>query len=141
MSAAPLVKVAGRSAPLTRRTVERTAAAVLAAEGRTAVLSITFLGRAAMEDLNRRWTGRPGPTDVLAFALREPGGGLVGDVYICSWVARREAAERGIPVRQELKRLIVHGVLHVLGYDHPEGPDRVRSAMWRRQERLVRRIR
>lgn len=141
MSATPLVKVAGRPAPLSRVAVARIAAAVLAAEGRSGVLSITFLGRAAMQELNRRWTGRPAPTDVLAFALREPGGGLVGDVYICPWVARHEAAGRGIPLRQELKRLIVHGVLHVLGYDHPEGPGRVRSPMWRRQERLVKRIR
>lgn len=141
MSAAPPVKVAGRAAPLSRRAVVRAAEAVLAGERRAAVLSITFLSRAAMQDLNRRWTGRPGATDVLAFPLREPGGGLVGDVYICPWVARREAVKRGIPLRQELKRLIVHGVLHVLGYDHPEGPDRVRSAMWKRQERLVRRIR
>ena len=61
----------------------------------------------------------------------------MGDVYVCPWVAAREARTRGIPVRQELIRLLVHGTLHALGYDHPEGERHTRSAMWRRQERYV----
>jgi probable rRNA maturation factor len=43
----------------------------------------------------------------------------------------------GIPLREELIRLVVHGTLHALGWDHPEGPGRTRSAMWRKQERYV----
>jgi probable rRNA maturation factor len=62
---------------------------------------------------------------------------VVGDVYVCPWIARREAQARGIPLRQELIRLVVHGTLHALGREHPEGPERERSAMWRRQERYV----
>jgi probable rRNA maturation factor len=58
-------------------------------------------------------------------------------VYVCPWVARQEAKARGISFREELIRLIVHGTLHALGRDHPEGPERTRSAMWRRQERYV----
>jgi probable rRNA maturation factor len=58
-------------------------------------------------------------------------------VYICPWVARREARALGIPLRQELIRLVVHGTLHALGRDHPEGEERTRSTMWRRQERYV----
>ena len=135
------IRVAGRAAPLSREAVERIVAAVLAAEGREALLSVSFLGRGAMRDLNHRWTGRDAVTDVLAFPLRLPGGRLAGDIYVCPWVAGREAAEREIPLRQELTRLVVHGVLHILGYDHPEGPHRTRSPMWRRQERLVRRLR
>jgi probable rRNA maturation factor len=61
----------------------------------------------------------------------------VGDVYVCAWVAEREARSRGIPVREELIRLVVHGTLHVLGLDHPEDERRSRSPMWRRQERYV----
>lgn len=91
-----------------------------------------------MRGLNRRWTGRDSVTDVLAFPLPLPDGSLAGDIYICPWVASREARFRGLPVRQELIRLVVHGVLHVLGYDHPE-EERVKSPMWKLQERLVRR--
>ena len=48
---------------------------------------------------------------------------------------------RGIPFRRELLRLVVHGILHVLGYDHPAGEARIRSPMWRRQERYLRKLR
>ena len=130
--------VAGRSSPLSRTEVIRTAATVLRMEGRTATLSIAFLGRERMRALNARWKGRDRPTDVLAFALPGPRRALAGDVYICPWVAAREAGARGIALRQELRRLVVHGVLHVLGYEHPEGEDRTRSPMWRRQERYLR---
>jgi len=117
---------------------------VLAAEGRAAEppsrradISITFLGPTRMRSLNRQWTGHDSPTDVLSFALPIPGGGVMGDVYICPAVARQHAREQGLPVLEELIRLVVHGTLHVLGYDHPEGPGRTRSPMWRRQERYV----
>jgi len=137
----PRVKVAGRHAALSRAGVIRAAETVLAAERREAQLSISFLGRDAMRRLNRRWTGRDAVTDVLAFPLPLPDGSLAGDIYICPWVATREAQARGLPARQELIRLVVHGVLHVLGYDHPEDQKRVKSPMWKRQERLVRRVR
>jgi len=74
---------------------------------------------------------------VLSFALPTPDGALVGDVYICPAVARANARTAGVGVREELVRLVVHGTLHVLGYDHPEGPGRTMSPMWRRQERYV----
>ena len=107
------------------------------AERRRALISVTFLGRDSMRRLNARHKGRDRPTDVLAFALSGPGAEVIGDVYVCAWVARREARARGIPLREELVRLVVHGTLHVLGREHPEGPERTRSAMWRRQERYV----
>jgi probable rRNA maturation factor len=107
---------------------------VLAWEGaaRATRLDLTLLGPAAMRRLNRRATGRRGLTDVIAFALPQPDGTLFGDVYICPAAAHAYEAE--------LVRLVVHGTLHVLGYDHPEGPGRTRCAMWRRQERYVRRL-
>jgi rRNA maturation RNase YbeY len=130
--------VSGRSAPLSSASAERLALRVLRGERRAAVLSLAFVGRDRMRALNTRWKRRPAPTDVLAFALEDPRGALAGDVYICRWVAAREARARGIPLRQELRRLVVHGVLHVLGYDHPDGERRTASAMWRRQERYLR---
>jgi probable rRNA maturation factor len=92
-----------------------------------------------MRRLNRRATGRRGLTDVIAYPLPQPDGRLVGDVYICPAAAKRVAPDAAA-LAEELVRLAVHGTLHVLGYDHPEGPGRTRSVMWNRQERYVRRL-
>jgi probable rRNA maturation factor len=102
-------------------------------------VDITLLPAAAMRRANRRATGRRGLTDVIAYALPQPDGQLVGDVYICPAAAAR-AAPNGAGLREELVRLAVHGTLHVLGYDHPEGTGRTRSRMWQRQERYVKRL-
>jgi probable rRNA maturation factor len=131
------VVVNGRRLPLPRALVTRVVRTVLEAERRDALLSVTFLGRESMRRLNAEHTGRDRPTDVLSFALADPSGWTIGDVYICPWVARQEARARGIPLREELIRLVVHGTLHALGREHPEGSARTRSAMWRRQERYV----
>ncbi len=130
------VIVAGSDA-LPVRTVARAVRHVLAGERREADVSVTFLGRAAMQAMNRDYKHHDRPTDVIAFALPQPDGTLAGDVYICRFVAAREARSRGVPVREELLRLVVHGTLHVLGHDHPESAARERSPMWRRQERYV----
>jgi probable rRNA maturation factor len=109
-------------------------------------VELALLDADAMRRLNRRATGRRGLTDVLAFALPQPDGALLGDVYICPAAAERwvknGGREKGAEgrVEEELVRLTVHGTLHVLGYDHPDGPGRTRSAMWRLQERYVRRL-
>lgn len=113
----------------------------LSAERRPATLSISFLSRERMRALNRRWKGKDRPTDVLAFPLEGPGRALAGDIYLCPWVAVRSAREAGVPLVQELARLVIHGVLHVLGHQHPEGPGRTTSVMWRRQERYLRKLR
>ena len=65
---------------------------------------------------------------------------VVGDVYVAPGAARVSARANGIGVREEIIRLVVHGTLHVLGHDHPEGAARTRSPMWRAQERLVSRL-
>ncbi|MEO7985160.1 MAG: rRNA maturation RNase YbeY [Gemmatimonadales bacterium] len=131
------VVVSGRRLPLPASLVRRVVEAVLRGERRAAAISVTFLGRDAMRRLNLRHKGHPRPTDVLAFALKEPGGRAVGDVYICAYVARKESRARRLPLREELVRLVIHGTLHALGRDHPEGEGRTRSPMWRRQERYV----
>jgi probable rRNA maturation factor len=137
----------------------RVAARVLQGEGaRRARVELVLLGPAAMRRLNRRATGRRGLTDVLAFTLPQPDGAILGDVYICPAAARafvmgsqadrrtdghssdRQTARPSDRLHEELVRLAVHGTLHVLGYDHPEGPGRTRSTMWRRQERYVRKV-
>lgn len=129
--------VYGRRVPLPVSLVRRVVETVLRGERRRALISITFLGRDAMRTLNAVHTGHDRPSDVLSFALADPGGRTVGDVYVCPWVAEREARTHGVPVREELIRLVVHGTLHALGRDHPEDEGRTTSAMWRRQERYV----
>ncbi len=128
--------------PVARARLVFLAQSVLRAEGvRRALVSIAFVGSRRMAALNRQHLGHRGPTDILTFALGDdPGGGLVADVYICPEVARQQAHDHRVGVREELARLVVHGMLHACGWDHPESEDRVRSPMWRRQERLLRRF-
>jgi probable rRNA maturation factor len=132
------IAVGGRQLPIPAETVQHAVRHVLEREDRQAALSVTFLGRDGMRRLNQRYKGQARPTDVLAFSLPDPGGTLVGDIYVCHWVARREAEARKIPIDEEIIRLVVHGTLHVLGYDHPDGDDRTAGDMWRRQETYVR---
>jgi probable rRNA maturation factor len=109
----------------------------IAREGGSVVeISLALLGDDDIRDLNRRFLGQDRPTDVIAFTLGE-GGERVGDVYLGVDQARRQAAEHGVPVDQELVRLAVHGTLHVLGHDHPDGEDRYGSPMFVLQEQIV----
>lgn len=134
------VASAGVRPPLDRRQVRRIVRTVLEGEGSTGVtVSVTFLSSSRMRALHRKALGSAATTDVVAFPLAH-GHAIVGDIYICPERARQNARELGIPVREEMVRLVVHGTLHVLGYDHPPGAQRVRSPMWRRQERYVRRL-
>src|SRR6266516_1514014 len=75
-------------------------------------LSISFVSATEIQALHERYMDEPGPTDVLAFPMDEDG--LLGDVVICPEVAARPGSD----VEQELRLLVVHGVLHLLGYDH-----------------------
>jgi probable rRNA maturation factor len=124
-----------------RRRVAGLAERVLRAEGvRHAMLSIAFVSDREMAALNWRHLRHRGATDVISFGFAPgaKGGPVVGDVYIAPAVARRNAHAHGRGVREETLRLVVHGVLHVLGYDHPADESRYASPMWRRQERLLR---
>ena len=105
----------------------------------SAMLSIAFVSRRTMAGLNRRHLGHRGGTDVITFALGRttPKAPLVGDIYVAPDVVREQAKRWRVPVREELARVVVHGVLHAIGHEHPEGEDRERSVMWRRQERWL----
>jgi probable rRNA maturation factor len=136
MTLAVSVATDGVRIPLARARVAAIARAALRAERvRDAFVSIAFVTRAAIARLNRRYLGHAGATDVISFAFHDP---LVGDIYISPDVARRNARHFGVGMREELARLVIHGVLHVTGHDHPADA-RGASPMWKRQERLVRR--
>jgi len=98
-----------------------------------AEFSVAFLSSQRMRALNRRLFGHDRATDVIAFGLPHPGL-IVGDIYLCPSVARRAARELKESEREEMVRLIVHGTLHALGYEHPSGDERCSSDMWRMQE-------
>src|SRR5580658_8971823 len=106
-------------------------------------VSLLFVDEASMAELNERFLGEQGPTDVLAFPIEDepeppgrspdeggtgPGGPvdemevplLLGDVVVCPAVAARNAAERGVGLDAEVELLVVHGLLHLLGMDHEE---------------------
>jgi probable rRNA maturation factor len=96
-----------------------------------AELCIKLVDEATIAQLNEQWMEQTGPTDVLAFPMdelrpglvnEEPEEGVLGDLVLCVSVAAQQAAEAGHPTADELQMLTVHGILHLLGYDHAE-PD------------------
>jgi probable rRNA maturation factor len=108
----------GVRVPVAAAELARVARKTLRSEGvQNAMLSIAFLSRRAIASINRKHLGKRGATDVIAFAMRQGGaaGPVVGDIYISPEVASANARRLGIPVRQEVARLVVHGTLHVLG--------------------------
>ena len=95
---------------------------------RGADVNVVITDDAGIAPLNRRFTGRAGVTDVLAFALEEsppPGARrTIGDVIVNGEQARGEAEARGVSPRDELALYVVHGLLHLAGYDDGDRPDR-----------------
>ena len=124
-----------RSAPIDL--IERAIRMTLDEDGTIAEISLALLADSEMQELTLRHHGKDATTDVISFSLG--GEGLVvGDVYVGFEQAMRQAEELGIEVGEELARLAIHGTLHVLGYDHPEGPERSKSPMFQIQEQLLR---
>ena len=129
-----------RRLSLAARSVRDLAGFVLQRERvKSAMLSIAFVSRRTIASLNRNHLGHAGDTDVITFALGRstPSAPLVGDIYVAPDVVREQAKRWRVPVREELARVVVHGVLHAVGHDHPEGDGRERSTMWKRQERWL----
>lgn len=114
-------------------------------------LGLSLVGDAEIAALNGDWRQKPGPTDVLAFAAQDdspdgappvplPAGAEpepleLGDIVISVDTAARQAAEQGHSLERELLFLASHGLLHLLGWDHPDDPSL--AAMLARQERLL----
>ena len=111
-----------------------------------AELSVLLVDVEAMTELHVKWMDEPGPTDVMTFPMDEldtarrpdesgPGPALLGDVVLCPAVAAEQAKAAGHALQDELHLLTVHGVLHLLGYDHAE-PAQERE-MFRLQNELL----
>jgi probable rRNA maturation factor len=111
------------------QSAEGIATAILDCVGRAdAELSVAFVGDDRMRELNRDWRGKDSTTDVLSFSQLEgePLGGaspMLGDVVISVPVLERQASDGGWTVDEELARLLLHGVLHLLGFDHESDQD------------------
>jgi len=102
--------------------------------------SVVVVDDATIAVLNHTYRGVSGPTDVLAFPMTEGRFGglspdLLGDVVISAETAERQAREAGRDLRDELAHLLVHGILHLVGYDH--GTTQERRRMWRKQRAIL----
>ncbi len=135
----PKVLVSNRqSSPLDEGGLVELAAACLSGEGApSSELSVSFVTVEEMAELHERYMDEDGPTDVLSFPLDdededEDGVRLLGDVVISPDVA---AANNPTDPGAELRLLLVHGILHLLGHDHEE--DAERAEMWAKQERYT----
>lgn len=111
-----------------------------------AELSMVLLDTNAMADLHMRWMDLPGPTDVMSFPMDElepggrpdapePGPSMLGDIVLCPQFAAKQAEAAGHSLGHELALLTVHGVLHLLGYDHAEPEEE--KEMFALQRRLL----
>jgi probable rRNA maturation factor len=83
-------------------------------------ISLAFVDNATIHALNKRYLDHDEPTDVLSFPLAEGGGRLAGELVIGVEVAKEQAAERGHDVQAELALYVIHGLLHLCGYDDHE---------------------
>lgn len=144
---------ATRKHRLNLRALEKTATNLLAAVGESgSTLSLSFIGDAAMRRLNRESRGKDRTTDVLSFPLLDRQAAktkarsranfaperMLGDIVISVDAAVRQAADYDARLEAELARLMIHGLLHLLGHDHEEARERVK--MEREERRLAQQI-
>jgi len=106
-----------------------------------AELSILILDDEGIRQINRDYLQRDWPTNVISFAMQEAEGGnlhphLLGDVVISAERAAADAVEAGIPFEHELVFLLLHGILHLLGYDHERGDEREAERMENREREI-----
>ncbi|HEX8337955.1 MAG TPA: rRNA maturation RNase YbeY [Pyrinomonadaceae bacterium] len=121
-----------------RAFAERALKAVLAGG---AGATVAFVSDRAMRELNRRWRGKRGTTDVLSFPsgqeeFERGAGASLGDVVVSVEQAARQAAEHGLEFENEVEQLILHGLLHLCGYDHERDGGEMNALELRLRRRL-----
>ena len=126
--------------PVDRKRMREIVRAVLEGEGAPdADVSLAFVDNPTIHTLNKRYLGHDEPTDVLSFPLSEPHAKkLAGELVIGAEVARAQAAERGHDVQAELALYVIHGLLHLCGYDDATKADA--AAMRERERHYLRRL-
>lgn len=114
----------------------------------SAELDVSVVGPEEMRGLNRTYRGKDSTTDVLSFPMQELGGRppfkpapaamdfMLGDVVVEAERVCQQARQAGHSAAREYRVLIIHGILHLLGYDHEAGSQKKRT-MWRRQQELL----
>jgi probable rRNA maturation factor len=120
--------------------IRAAAEGALAHEGTSGELTVVLAGDAQLQALNRQYLGIDAPTDVLAFPAGQPdpdsGARYLGDILISVQQAKTQARRARHPLESEVQLLVVHGVLHLLGYDHADA--RAKSRMWQAQAAVLR---
>ncbi len=117
---------------ITKKFIKETASKILKELQLDGVeLSITLTDNQTIRELNRLWRKKDRPTDVLSFPIDEKLPGyryrVLGDVVISLPYAKKQAEEIGIPYKDEVVRLLIHGILHLLGYDHETCPAKAKK--------------
>lgn len=130
------------SVPLADEVVADAAAQTLRLEGSAGEVSIVLADDAELRELNRQYLDVDAPTDVLSFPSGEvdpeTGETYLGDVILSVPQAQAQASAAGHSLEAEVQLLVVHGVLHLLGYDHAEAADK--AGMWAAQARALSRL-
>ena len=127
--------------PFAEELLERAANAALEHESQAleSELSIVLTDNARLHELNLNYLGIDSPTDVLSFPASETdpetGERYIGDILISIPRAQEQAEAAGHPLESEVQLLVVHGVLHLLGYDHAEAEEK--SRMWKAQAEIL----
>ncbi|WP_457624549.1 rRNA maturation RNase YbeY [Persephonella sp.] len=129
---------------ITKKFVKETAEKILKELGLDGCeLSITLTDNDTIRRINREWRSKDKPTDVLSFPIDEKPPGyryrVLGDVVISLPYAKKQAEEIGIPYRDEIVRLLTHGILHLLGYDHEKDPAEAKR-MFALQDKIFEKI-
>ena len=135
----PKIEIVNRQSKfrINRKDIIRAVELVLGSVRRkSAGVNVVFIDNKTIKKLNRQFLRHDYITDVIAFPFDD--GGLLGDVVVSVERAREEALLRGIPMREEVLRYVIHGVLHLLGYRDKRPSDKKR--MWARQEEIVEKI-
>lgn len=125
-----------------RETVRRILDALGCPDGE---VSLSLVSDEEIESINRDYRRQPRPTNVIAFSMREGAFSdlnpdLLGDVVVSVDTCRSEAEAAGIPFADRLEELVLHGMLHLFGYDHEQSPE-AETAMWRKTDAVMAAIR
>ena len=128
---------------LNKKTFSTVAKKVLLGENRTREnISLAFVNTREIKKLNKKFRKKNKPTDVLSFDLKESLGSAqdgkkyLGEIIICPEIVRANAKKYGVPIKKEMLKVFIHGILHLCGYDH-EGSEKKTQEMEKKQEKYL----